>query len=225
MTIAYTDGAFGTIAASDAPKLSKAFRHTSERYILRQTFWQTQAAKTELALNTAHATLTDFLLVDEGDETDEGNGIVSWERTYAKIPDDFTEPGGTYSYQFIGLAADFGEGIEPETGRERFTRTVMSVIEHEFFLVGSGGSYATAQEIPLIPVTEYVFELAPEMTTDYLVNQPPTTTPTLPTRDEYTDMIADDAADADSYSIVVECNVEAWMGNIWVRKTQRIKAL
>lgn len=225
MAAVFTDGDYTTAKASTAPKFEQPFEHRADRYVFRQTWFQAQASRTVVALNTAHPTLTDYVLVGEGPELDLGEGNVEWERTYAKVPDTFTEPAGTYTYQFIGLAADFGIDIEPEAGRERFSRTVMSVALNEFFLVGSGQTYETPDEIPLTEVTKYVFTLSSELETNYLVNVPPSTTPTTPTRDDYKDMIDDDAADPTSYSIVVECNVERWMGNIWRRRTIKIKAL
>lgn len=231
MSAIYTDGDFTTVSASSAIVLEAPFEHTAARYVLRQKFTQTQSSRTVGVLNTQHASLTTYYLVSEGPDNDLGEGVCEWERTYAQKPDAFTEPGGTYTYNFIGIAGTFGPGIESATGRERFSRTVQSVVVNEFFIVGTAGGglatpdYSTAQAIPLETVTRYHYELAEEIEADYLYDDPPATTPTVPSRTEYLDWCEDDKNDADSYTIVVSSEVTRWMGNIWVRQTRKIKAI
>jgi len=226
MAAIYTDGTYTTAAAISAPVFEAPFRHTSELLILRQNFCIAQSSYAALALNTAHATYSDYKLVSEGAQTDLGEGIVEWERTYAKVPSTFTEPGGQYAYHFIGLSGTFGPGIESATGRERFTRNVPTLMEHTFHIVGSGQTYTSADLIPLPAVTKYYYALssAEELETDYLYDDPPATSPTVPTRAEYLDLIDDDTA-VSSYSIIIESQLERWMGNIWRQSTLKTKAL
>jgi len=226
MAAIYTDGTYTTAAATSAPVFEAPLPHTSELLVLRQRFCIAQSSYAALALNTAHGTYSDFKLVAEGAQTDLGEGIVEWERAYAKVPSTFTEPGGQYAYTFIGLSqGEFGEIVAAQ-GRYPFSRNVPTIMEHTFHIVGSGKTYTSAELIPLPAVTKYYYALSEEqeLVTEYLYDSPPATSPTVPTRAEYLDLITDDAA-VDSYSIIIESQLERWMGNIWRQSTLKTKAL
>lgn len=83
----------------------------------------------------------DFYLVDETKREPDGDYTVRFTRTWARIPNAHTKPGGVYYYSFPGLASS--------TARTQFTQQmpVWAEVHRRFFLVGAGGAYATFADL------------------------------------------------------------------------------
>lgn len=224
--IAYASGDHTVATTVSNPEFSAPFPAVNVDYILRQRFQQTLANFAPLALNTPHPDYTDYVLVSEGDKQDIRGLQCTWERVYAKVPASFSEPGGNYAYNFIGIWGSFGINVSTFTGRDRFTRNVPVKIVRDFFLVGAGQTYQTFEEIPAIAATRYLNSPTGDLDVDYIQDSPPLAVATSPNATQYRALIAADAADPDSYSIVVEdSRIDRWLGNIFMRETRYIKAI
>lgn len=220
-------GNFAEARAITAAVFSKPFAEAGVNvdYLLRQTFMMALDSYVPLPLDTPHPDYPDFILVQEPEIEDAGIGKeIRIPRVYAKKPESFTEPGGNYAYNFIGYFGAFGINTTAVTGRERFTDYAEVQVTRDFFLIGPSGDYATWQEIPIIAETKY-YSGTPTLRMDYLGDDDVLQVATTPSRTDYEAMIAADAADTESFSIVVEpSTVTRWQGNIFMRETRRIKA-
>lgn len=229
----WTDlGGTGTSAIGN-PVFTSPIVGVKTGYILTQPFMQLLSAFTELNLNTAHPTYTDYLLVEESPREDLGGGLVKWNRIFAKVPAQHVEME-TIPYNFIGLAGttgipDFPSDVpDAKTGRYRFVWTVPVKVQHDYFLL-DGSTYTSPQQLAylnFIEETRYYRGSDPAWLTDWLVNSPPWTQATTPTLTSYNAMVAADAASATSFSLVAQSSVfNRWRGNIFQRQTRYIKAL
>lgn len=220
MSLFYTDGTW-TTASGSLITFEYPFPEVNQPYVLRQTFKQFLANYAPLDLNTAHATYTDYKLVEESALTNLGGGVVEWTRTYAKLPDDFSQFEST-NYNFIGFAGTAMflsiTSTMVVTGRLRFVKSVTSRVLNEFFLVGTGGSYTEALEIPVITAQEYYIS-DPTVKTDYLGDSTVLATESTPTRTDYETMIG-----AGDEIVAEDSRLTHWLGNYWLRQTRYIKA-
>jgi hypothetical protein len=221
------DGDFTTATAVGAARKSFPIEGRNDSVVIEQDFMQALSSFAPLALNTPHPDVPTAYLVAETPLQDLGSGIVRWTRVYAQVPATYTEPGGSYAYNYIGFVGNVisqgGEVTLSVTGRERTVENSPVQITREFFLVGAGQTYAQWQNIPVISGQRYYG--ASGMDTDYLTDAPPFVTATNPTRTAYLALVTADAASPSSFSLVVEdSTVTRWMGNIYMRETRRIKA-
>lgn len=210
-----------TPVAVGAPAFQAPFAGINIPYVLTQDFQCDINSYAPLALNTAHPTETGFVLVAESETRDMGGGMVRWTRTYAKVPASYSEPGGNYGYNFIGLIGGGGTTLS-FVARQRFTRNVPVLIQRDFYLVGPGGTHANFEDIPSVSEQRYltVQYPTPNLDTDYLDGPGYTS----PDRDVYQAWIAADET-SNSFSIVAESStLTRWMGNIYMRETRRVKA-
>lgn len=226
--IPYISGNFHTAVAAGPTLFSAPFPGISSAYLLRQRFMQDIEFWGALPLNTPHPAFTQYYLVEESPLDDSGvAGIVSWNRTYARVPDSYNEPGGNYAYNFIGFFGVFGINVTTITGRDRFTRNVPVKVVKDFFLVDAdtgtpgGDIYDDWTNIPTIPALRYYYASNPELDVDALADSPPFSVATTPSRTQYQDLI-----DADAFNVVVEeSRLTRWMGNIYMRETMYVKAI
>jgi hypothetical protein len=221
------DGDFTTATAVGAARKSFPIEGRNDSVVIEQDFMQALSSFAPLALNTPHPDVPTAYLVAETPLQDLGSGIVRWTRVYAQVPATYTEPGGSYAYNYIGFVGNVisqgGEVTLSVTGRERKVENSSVQITREFFLVGAGQTYTQWQSIPVISGQRYYG--ASGMDTDYLTDSPPFVTATNPTRTDYLALVTADAASPSSFSLVVEdSTVTRWMGNIYMRETRRIKA-
>lgn len=224
--LAYVSGAnWNTATACSTPRFSAPFDGIAANYLLEQDFMQNFNDFTPLALNTAHSVFSDYVLVKEGDKIPLGGGKIRWTRTYAKVPSSYTEPVGSTTYDFVGFWGTFGFNIDVIDGRPVTTRTVPLFVTHEWFLCDAAETYTTPDEIPIPEPTRYYSEIGSGIDVRMLCDSPFTPV-SDPTRADYEDLIATDAADPTSYSIIVEARapVREW-GNIFRVDTFKIKAL
>lgn len=131
------------------------------------------------------------------------DGVKKYSRVYAQVPADV--------YDYSTVSATFPGIYGPV--RNPFTRTVPSIIENEFFLVGSGGSYSTAADIPVISAQTYSYNGFTVDVTDYYLGNP-----------------AGNISTASYFAlgnnlVVEDSNISQWQGNIFKRETTKVKAI
>lgn len=217
MSLFYTDGTW-TTASGSLITLENPFPEVNQPYVLRQTFKQFLANYAPLDLNTAHATYTDYKLVEESALNNLGGGVVEWTRTYAKLPDAFDQ-FETTNYNFIGFYGTvIAINVTAVSGRLRFVKSVTSRIHNEFFLVGTGGSYTDAAEIPSVEAQKYYIGDETQLT-DFLGDDTVLDTASTPTRTDYETMIG-----AGDEIVAEDSRLTHWLGNYWLRQTRYVKA-
>ena len=77
--------------------------------------------------------------------------MVQWTRTYCCVPSQRFD-GSTISYQFPGLVVII-TGVIVATLRQPITKASPCKIQYDYYLVGTGGTYATFDLIPTIEKT------------------------------------------------------------------------
>lgn len=140
---AYVDGDLTVATEVGKPRLTQPFAGDNGEYVLQQDFMQFLANFTPLALNTAFPTApySSYLLTGESPLQNLDAGIVKWTRTYCLVPASRSDPGST-PYRFIGYAGQItlvGSTLISFVGRPRFTRVVKCRVQHDYFLIGTGG--------------------------------------------------------------------------------------
>lgn len=223
----YVSGTHTAAVAVSLPTFTAPFPGITAQYVLTQDWMCEINSFAPLALNTAHPDYPDYKLTGESETRDMSGGMFRWTRTYAQLPESYSEPGGNYAYRFIGLMGGGGPvgegGVIPFVLRNPLTLNVPVLITRDFFLVGTGGTVATFEAIPEIGAQRYfnVEWPVPNGDTDWLGRGEGFT---VPTAEEYEEWIAADAS-SDSFHIVVESSsVSRWMGNFFMRETRRVKA-
>ena len=222
--VAYTSGAnWNTATPISAPKFSCPFDGINIPYLLEQDFMCNFGDFAPLDLSTPHPEFDTYFLVKESERIPIG-GKVKWTRVYARVPDQYTEPAGSTTYDFVGFWGTFGFNIDAISGRPVTTRTVPMFVSHVWYLCDIAQAYATPDAIPLPEPTRYYSQTGSGLDVRMLCDSPFTPV-SDPTRADYEDLIAADAADPTSYSIIVESRapVREW-GNIFRVDTFMIKA-
>ena len=218
MSLQYKTGEIDDLAAAiSGVVFERPFPGINVDYILKQRFMQPLINWEPTDLNTPHDDYADFLLVEESPLQDASAGLVTWERTYAKVPDTYSEPGGNYAYNFIGYFGAFGLNVTTATGRERFVRTVPMRIQRDFFLV-DGDTIPTPFDIPVVEAQKY-YSVDEDVEVDYLGDSDILANETTPSRTDYQAMIA-----AGDEIVAEDSRLTRWMGNIFMRETLYIKA-
>lgn len=148
-----------------------------------------------------------------------------WTRTYAQVPDSYSEPAGLMAYTFIGWAPYqfvITNSTVTRSGRPPYSKIVPVRLQRDYFLVGIGGSYATAELIPKTAQQIYTF---PDIVSGYPVpsqfiwDSPPFPSATTPSLTAYQDIIT-----AVGEIVVENSTVTRWMGNIFCRETRYVLA-
>lgn len=223
-TIPYVSGDFDVAEPISQLVFSEPFAGVNISYVLTQQFMQARSEWMPLPLNTPHPAFTEFLLVEESPLEDTGvAGVVKWTRTYARVPASYDEPGGNYTYNFIGFIGEFGINVTTVNGRERFAKNVPVKVVRDFFLVDpatgipGGPVYDEWENIPVNEAQRYNFGGIPELDVDYLGDSPPLASATEPNRTEYEALIG-------TYIAAETSRLSRWMGQIYMRETLYIKA-
>lgn len=212
------DGDFTVASATAKPAFSNPFGEVNIGYVLRQPFMQLLADFEELDLNEPHPDYPTFFLCEESERTPIGAGLVTWERTYAQVPAAFDQ-FETTNYNFIGYYGNvLAINVTAATGRLRFVKSVTSRIHNEFFMVGTGLTYETPDEIPTVEAQKYYYD-QPTILTDYLGDDDILDVATTPSRTEYEAMIS-----AGDEIVSEDSRLTHWLGNIWLRQTRYVKA-
>ena len=228
----YVDGNFDIAEPIGLPVFSSPVRSTTAEYTFTQEWMQSRKSFRSTPLNTAHPSYRQtpdysaWKLVAEGPRQDVGGGIVKWSRTYAKVPDSHDEYE-SYSYSFIGFIGVWTVGnlssSVQATGRPRQSIVVTSRVQHDYFLVGSGGSYATASLIPIIKGQRYLAAVpgpSEPLYVDYLWDiGGGLANASSPSRTEYNAMIV-----AGTEIVAEDSRLSRWMGNIFLLQTRFVVA-
>lgn len=232
----WTDGTWTTATAVTLPAKTSPIPGVADAVVFTQDYMQ--IADNWTAGNVGgenpsggaysadeHPTESGFFLALEGPRLDLQGGIVRWTRTYAKIPPTHYDED-SYNYKFPGFAgalAWFSEGFYTVAtgtplGREPITKTVNCRITSEYFLIAAGQPYTSAFDIPVVSGQKYYVE-AESVQNDYLRDYDPYPIASTPSRTTYESWIT-------SGQLIVpeDSRLDRWMGNIWVRRTRRIRA-
>jgi hypothetical protein len=211
------DGNWSSPQIDGPPRFSAPLPNTSALYLLEQDYLCDEISFTPTALNTVSPDFPTYYLVEEGSPQSPGSGVRKWTRKYAKIPDSWTDAGGNYSYNFIGI-----DSLPSyPTGRNRQVIDAPLRIQRDYYLVGTGGSFATYEALVLantIPQQLYYFTLYQSAYVDKLTPVG-SDVPTTPSGEQYLAWVSSGA------EITVDTSVfSRWMGNIFVRETRYVKA-
>jgi hypothetical protein len=238
MSANYTDGDFTKKWPIGTARKSFPIERDLTCYLLEQDYMQAKTSYSVAALNTTHyaamggATATDggatgdasAYLVAISQHQDMGQGIVRWTETYSTKPASRDEYE-SFVYNFIGYYG--GAGQTNITGRNRFTRNVMSRLAYAYYIPGlGGGEPANVAAITLIAAQKYVWT-GTTNDSDWLAATPFSPV-TDPTRTAYEAVVAGGAGlgtGAAAGEIVAEQSiVRPWRGGIYERVTRYIMA-
>lgn len=221
----YLDRSYATAFAVSHFTKETILEGVKDRLVGQQDFCQNDSDFTSQALNSPHPDESDpsnpvWILVEETNFQDQGEGVLQWTRRYARKPDSYSRVEGTIAYNFIGFFGTFGINITAVTGRGRFVETVPLRVQRDYYIIGpeTYADYETPQEIPIIQEQTYYIS-DPEQRTDYLGDSPPLDTASTPSRTDYEAMIA-----AQDEIVAQPSKVMPWQGNIYVRETYYVRA-
>ena len=167
MSVLYVDGDFTVATAVSKPRYSQPFQGDSGFYVLQQDFQQFVDNFAPLALNTPHPVYATFFLTNESAHQTMDGGVIRWTRTYCQVPSSRNDVS-SINYRFIGYAfqtTSVGSVISTLVGRPRVTRTVAARVQHDYYLVGTGGTYTNPSGIPILLEQAYYTPLGNTVTT------------------------------------------------------------
>lgn len=217
MPDAIADGIWTSPQVDGPPRYSAPLPHTSALYVVEQDYVCDWDNFTPQALNTAFDLDGSYKLVFEGDPQNAGAAVRRWTRRYAQVPGSWTDAGGDYAYNFIAIS----EVAALPQGRNSQVLEVPLRIQRDYFLVGSGGTYADYAAMvgaATIPQQTYTLTLYPSAYATRLTAIG-ADTPTTPSAEQYLGWVAAGT------EIAVDTSVfSRWMGNIFVRETRYVKA-
>lgn len=158
---------------------------------------------------------------------DLGGNVQQWTRELATLPANFTD-AESYPYAFPGYYL----------GRNPFTRTITSKLQHEFFLIGNtalGASYNTQFEIPQTQAQNYAWAYIGRSVSNvvwtpldgYLANTQSNLflVASVPNLANYQGWVTTDNSNASSFSLEVQDSVLThYSGPIWKRTRRFVKA-
>ncbi|MCX7915046.1 MAG: hypothetical protein N3A53_01915 [Verrucomicrobiae bacterium] len=213
MSAFFVDGDFSVAAPNGGPVFSNPFPEITGVYVLRQQYIQKLSDFSPLPLSTPHPDYPDFVLTGEDGFQNVGAGIITWTRTYAKLPPPFNQYT-TMNYNFIGFFGTFGINNTAVSGRERFTATVPVRIQNDFYLISENPE----EEIPFERRQIYCIGDITQAT-DYLGDDDILDIPSTPLRSTYETWVND------GVEIVAEDSTfKQWLGKYYIRQTKYIKA-
>jgi len=219
-------------------------------YGFRQDYQQAASSFAAVALNTVSPDDATAFLQNETELADMGAGMVQWTRTYCQVPpawDDWENVSYTFPQYpgYIRLSSSSPPAANQQ-GRDPYTPVngVTCRVRRDYFMVGTGLTYATEGAIPVISVQTFHGLLNPNFYTS-----PTQVTPvggivigntqyleSVPNRTVWDGWVANAAAsgwacgrvgtaDANPGQIVISCKPERLLGNIWARVTRYVLAL
>lgn len=256
-----TDGDWSQASPTGAERPASPISTVNSNYVIEQDYVVNADSFSPLALNTPHPTKPSYKLVMETQPQDVGSGAVRFTRTYAQVPSQH-DVWTTTAYNFIGfwgyripiISANVGfttytyaAGVP--VGRERFMERANMRLQHDYFLIGAGGTYASAGSIPLIQSQKYREKLTGfsywtdvDLLVDSGISGGPL--PTTPTRATYntwienvrnlgwncgrvinewipgaTPSVLDTSEPSPGQICVEDSSIQQWLGTIYVRKT------
>ena len=136
-------------------------------------------------------------------------GLVSFTRGWANIP------ATSYDYALIPVTFPALRNMRPS-----FSAVVMSKVSTEYYRVQAATTYATPDNLPVAAISNVTSTSGidvPLLSSVELNN--------FLTGIYATDPSIDDYQSASTYSIVVDCKIERWKGNIWKVITSRVTGI
>ncbi len=220
------------------PQIEDVYEAFEQDYTIARASFDTEP------LNTASPDDATAFLQIESSGQDLGNEMMRWTRGYYPIPPAWDD-WGTFAPTFPGFPGYIilpNAGAAANQGRNAFSNNVDCRIAYEYHMVGPGQTYANAGLIPLNPVQTYYPTANP---TFYAPSVVPAAgvgfgsqyfLPTTPTQEDYQAWMANAAAHEwesgtattpgpnGQGQIVVQCNRERLIGNLWALVTRYVLA-
>lgn len=176
-------------------------------------------------------------LVEETERRPVLGGVVQWTRKYAQIPVS-RDDAASLAFQFPGLFGSYFSVSSYVTVTLRLPQTWAGNcrLRQEYFLIGTGGSYATVQLVPVIqktyfyaPIFNGVLNVSPGQGSDVTflnsVHQPAQTVPTTEQYQAWCSGGATGQYGAGLGEFIAEASqLTRWKGNIFNRTTKYILA-
>ena len=214
---------------------------------LEQEFQQQNDSWAATAFNTVHAEYPGYYLQAESPRADIGGGMVKWRRTYMAVPPSYSFwENISYTFPAYPGYLILPSGSSTPVGRGTVTppNGVTCRVQYDYFMVGSGQTYATFGLIPDVAVQTYkgllntYFSIEPPMVvgpgsvhigTMYFLE-------TVPNQSTYQAWVANAAAHGwasgtaaapGAYGqgqICVSCKPQQIIGNIWARVSKFVLA-
>lgn len=232
MSVFKTDGTFTSASLDGSWRKSFPIPGDNISCIVEQEFMMAFSSFAPIALNTPHATFATAYLVAESPLQDLGGGIARWTRTYAQVPSARDEPED-YSTYFPGLLGTLTPPynqywIESDSGRDPRVEPAQSRLHYEYFLCGTGLTYETWEEIPIIPAQVFTLVGNDQAKIDYLLPEGVYWSDSVPSKEEWVALVAGgggmgEGANAGEF-IAEKSRIERYLGNIWCRITRYVKA-
>lgn len=211
MSALKTDGTFTTAAIHGAEKFSCPIEGDSVTTQFEQDYMIAISNYTPMAIGSAHGTHTDHYLIRESPVSDLGGGIGKLTRLYSMIPADRNEYE-TFAYNFIGFWIPPSVGGIGSSGRDRFTRTVLSRMDY---------SYSIGIPSAVILAQRYLLAGSDTLVLDYLFFNSNINDSNLSVED-YQALVSAHT-DLSTQGIVAEdSRISRWAGNIYERVTRYI---
>lgn len=241
----YSDGDFTVAAASSGKEKTFPFSFEGDNtsFYTEQNFIQARASFAPTALNSKDPDDSSSYLVGESPLRDLGGDLVEWTRTYSRIPAK-RNSYESFAYTFPGFAATFSSRLTTpwalpsgtfsaldDPGRQPLTKKVTSRLHHNFFLVGTNGSYSDPDLIPIIPAQRYTYgsyfaagnpgwvNLLNDLPDKILWPNSGYPDGTSPTVEQYKAMVA-----AGAEIVAEDSIVRHWKGKIYERITRYVRA-
>lgn len=226
MPIPYSSTNWATHHEVAAPQVEYPIPGELSAVLVTRTYEGPRSGYVFQALNTAdpgsvlpNITTSNRYLVVQGPLEHVDGDAIRYQRTYATVPNTHYEAD-----TFVALYPAFLDN------RAQFSATTPRRITHEYFLVGTGGSYANADLIPIVAESLANFATSnisvPLLSGGFFLNNGGSGVDTsTPSRTNYVANVAADTANANSYSIISEpSSITRWQGNIWRRTKYEVKA-
>lgn len=200
--------AFTGVAVTVGPvEWLQPFPEVTAKVLFRQQFQQDISTWTGLALDTAHGSLTAYILVREGDFQPIGGGQQRWYRYYACTPPQRVEYT-SYAAQFPGLFVG-------TFYRESLGSVTQAKVTLDYFLVGTVPTLARESRATITGFLDQPLLSNVELNLF-----------TSPTVGQYLSAVSADANTPSSFSITAEAQTldGRWEGNFYARRTLNVKA-
>lgn len=218
--IAYQSGNHAQAVAIGAPRYEEPLLPDYNGILVMRQDYQQDLPVYSQSLNTTYPgdgitpAQGDFYLVDESAREDCGGYAVRWTRTWARVPYSHVKPLGVYYYSYPGIASS------ATRDRALPAQPVWGYLQRDFYLVGSGGSYADFESLVTAKlIRAQAYYIAPNVYDTLQGENLVLDTTTSPTEADYLYMVNN------NQTIVPEdSKIYRWLGNIFAVDTIYIPA-
>lgn len=216
-----------TAVACTQLRASYPIPHDPTAIVYSQDFIVPFANYVAPTISATNADVATAYLIGDSELTDLGAGVARYTRQWATIPANRNE-WGTKDYEFIGYIVDGGAqppfenywNVPPEGGRDPHVQRVKQRLYHEYFLCKTGHTYVTPDLIPVVPAQEYYLDDNVNAKRKYLLPVGIFVSDTVPTTEDYLDMVDDE-----DEIVSEDSDIQRVYGEIYVRITPYIVAI